>query len=57
MDKIEHKLLHKVAEGRDLNPVEMIYLELISQKKPSCGGSKNWILLQDSDTKKTGLSS
>ena len=30
---------------------EMIYLDLISQKKPSYGGSNNWILIQESDTK------
>ena len=29
---------------------KMIYLYIISQKKPSRGVSKNWILLQDSDT-------
>ena len=29
----------------------MIYIEISSQKKPSYGGIKNWILIQDSDTK------
>ena len=29
----------------------MIYLDIISQKKPGYGGSNNWILLQDSYTK------
>ena len=28
----------------------MIYLDIISQKKLSCGGSKNWVLMQDSET-------
>ena len=28
----------------------MIYLDIISQKKPGHGGSKNWFLLQDSYT-------
>ena len=51
MSKSKHKLLHKVAEEHDLNPGEIIYLDIISQKKPSYVGSKNWILIQDSDTK------
>ena len=49
--KSKEKLLHKVAEERELQPVEMIYLDISSQKKPSYGGSKNWILIQDLDTK------
>ena len=49
--KNKHELLHKVVEERNLKTGEMIYLDPSSQKKPSCGGSKNWILLQDSDTK------
>ena len=49
--KIKHKFLHEVAEQRDLNPGEMIYIHIRSQKKPSNVGSKNWILIQDSDTK------
>ena len=40
-----------VAEERVLNPGEIIYLDLISQNKPSYRGPKNWILIQDSDTK------
>ena len=46
-----HKPLHKVAEEHDLNPGKMVYLYLSSQKKPSYGGSNNWILIQDSDTR------
>ena len=49
--KIKHKLPRKVAEERDLNLGEIIYLDLISHKKPIYGGSKNWIRIQDSDTK------
>ena len=49
--KIKHKLLHKVEEESNLNMGEMIYLDLISQKKPSYGGSNNWIPIQDSDKK------
>ena len=30
----------------------MIYIDIFSQKKPSYGGSKNWVLIQDCDTKK-----
>ena len=41
-----------MAEERDLKPGEMIYLGLSSKKKPSYGGSKNWIIIQDSDTPK-----
>ena len=51
MAKIEHKLLHKVAEEQYLNPGKTIYLDISPQKKPSYGGSKYWILLQDSATK------
>ena len=40
-----------MAEERDLEPGKMIYLDLSSQKKLSYGGSKNWILVQDPDTK------
>ena len=53
--KSKQKLLHKVAEERELNMNEMIYLYLISQKIPIYGGSKNWILKRDSDTKKVFL--
>ena len=49
--KTKQKLLHKVVEERDLKPGRMIYIDIILQKKPSYGGSKNWILIQDSDTK------
>ena len=40
-EKSKHKFLHKVTEERNLKPVEMIYLDLISEKKPSYGGSNN----------------
>ena len=49
--KRKQKLLHKVAKERNLQPVEMIYLDISSQKKPSYGGYNNWILIQDLDTK------
>ena len=49
--KIKHKFLHKVAEERNLQPGKMIYLDISSQKKPSYGCSKNWILIQDLDIK------
>ena len=51
MAKSKQKLLHKTAEERYLKPGKMIHLDLSSQKKPSYGGSKNWILIQDLDTK------
>ena len=51
MAKIKHKLLHKVTKERGLNKGESIYLYLISQKKPSYGGSENCILIQYVDTK------
>ena len=51
MAKINHKWLHKVAEERKLNTEKMIHLDLSSQKKPNYGGSKNLILIQDSQTK------
>ena len=44
-------MLHKVEKDRNLNPWEIIYLDIISQQKPSCGGSNNWIIIQDSDIK------
>ena len=56
MTERNHKFQHKVAEERKIKPCEMINLDIISQKKPSYGGSKNWILIQDSDTKKNCLS-
>ena len=40
-----------MAEERDLDPGKIIYLDFITQKKPSYGGSKNWILIQDLDTR------
>ena len=55
--KRNQKILHKVAEERDLKPGEIIYLDLLSQKKPSYGGSKSWVLIQDSDMNKNGISS
>ena len=30
----------------------MIYIDISSQKKPSYGGSKNWVIMQDCDTQK-----
>ena len=39
-------------EERDLKPGKNIYLDISSQKKPSYEGSKNWIIIQDSDTQK-----
>ena len=52
MSKIKKELLRKVAEERYLNPGEIININIISHKKSSYGGSKNWILIQDSYTKK-----
>ena len=57
MENSKHKLLFKVWEERELDPVEMIYLNIHSQKKTSYVGYNNWILLQDSDTKQNGISS
>ena len=57
MGRIKYKWLNKVAEYRELKPVKMIYLDIGSQNKPSYVGSKNWIFIQDSYTKKNGLSS
>ena len=56
MEKRNNKLLRKVAEERDLKTGEIIYLDLSSQNNLSYGGSNNWILIQDSDTNKNGLS-
>ena len=56
MSKSKQKFLHKVEEEHDLNPGKMIYLDINSQKIPSYGGSKNWILIQDSE-KKDSISS
>ena len=50
MNKINHKLLRKAMLERHLNPSKMIYLDIISQNKPSYWGSNNWILIQDSYT-------
>ena len=49
--KIKHKSIEKVTEERNIDPDEMVYLDLISQKKPSYGGSKNWILIPTQKTK------
>ena len=49
--KIEQKLLQKVAEEHYLQPGQVIYFDIFSQKKPDYGGSKNWLLIQDLDTK------
>ena len=46
-EKIKQKFLDKW----DLNPGKMICIDISSQKNPSYVGSKNWILIQDSDTK------
>ena len=48
----KHKSLPKLTEERDLKPGEMIYLDLSPQKKPSYRGSKNYIVIRYSDTKK-----
>ena len=53
--KIKHKLLHKVVEEWDLKLGKIIYLDIISQKKQSYWGFKNWILVQDSSTKQRKL--
>ena len=58
MAKRNHILICKVTEERHLNPEEMVYLYIIiSQNMPRFGGYKNWILLQDLDTQKRGISS
>ena len=57
MAKIKHKLIFKVVEDQNLNPGKRVYIDICSQKKPSSGGSSNWILLQDSYTMKNGPSS
>ena len=41
-----------IYKKTNLNLCEMIYLDIISQKKPSYGGFNNFVLLQDSDTSK-----
>ena len=51
MESIKQKLLLKTAEEKDLNLGEIIYLHTSSQKKPSYGGFKNFVLIQDSDNK------
>ena len=51
MEKIKQISLHKMAEERDLNPGEMICLDLSWKNKPSYVGSNNWILIQDLETK------
>ena len=49
--KIKHIFLHKVVEEGYLKAGKMIYIGIRLQKKPSYVGSKNWILIKDSDTK------
>ena len=51
--KDQEKLLLKVVEERYLGPGEILYPDIISQKKPVYGGSNNCILVQDSGTKQT----
>ena len=41
MSKCRQKFLYKVVEEQNLNPGEMIYLDLISQNEPSYGGPNN----------------
>ena len=52
-EKSKQKSLQKVAEEGNLEPGEMIYIVISSQKKPSYGVSKNWVLIQDFNKKKT----
>ena len=47
----EHTTLQKVAEESKLKPGGIIYIVIISQKKSSYGYFKNWVLIQDCDTK------
>ena len=49
--KTKQKFLQKVVEERNLKPGEIIYIGISSQKKPSYGGSKNCVLIQDADKK------
>ena len=49
--KSDQKLLHKVAEEREIKTGKVIYLDLSSQKKLGYGGTNDLILIQDSDTK------
>ena len=51
--KSNHTFLHKVEEDQYLNLGKIIYLDIISQNKPTYGGSNNWILIQDPDTDQT----
>ena len=46
----KQKFLRNVAEEKDINPGKSIYIDISSQQKPSYGGSKNWIIIQYSDT-------
>ena len=39
--KSNQKLLNKVTKEKELKTSKMIYLDIIPQKKPSCGGSMN----------------
>ena len=49
--KSDQKLLHKVAEEREIKTGKVIYLDLSSQKKLGYGGLNNWIPIQDLDKK------
>ena len=49
--KSNEKFLRKVKEYQDLKPGKMIYLDISSQKKLSCGGSNPFILIQNLDAK------
>ena len=40
-----------MAEEHNLDPGKMIYTDISSQRKSSYGGSKNWVIIQDPDTK------
>ena len=42
--KIKHKSIEKVTEERNIDPDKMVYLYLISQKKPILGTSVTWFL-------------
>ena len=53
--KIKQKYIQTSAEQKDLKPVEIVYLDISSQKDPIYGGSKNWILLKYFDTNKNGF--
>ena len=50
MTENNQQLLREVAQDQYLNPGKIIYFDISSQKKPRCGGSNNWIIIQDLDT-------